>query len=175
MKDSPLIWRGFLHPEFKTGELMEIVKIEMNLKAVNKSIALFNCEKKVSGVIHSNSTGETTVILDGGYVLGKFDCPHCAVEAISLLTVKVSDGEQAGFGNYRSYKIDYSEKFYQTIHKENAHRSGRALSGPTDQSEPDLTTRYIGVLFRQLHSTRIEDKTMSGTIPVFLVRKAKKS
>ncbi|ECL8938470.1 DNA breaking-rejoining protein, partial [Salmonella enterica subsp. enterica] len=24
--------------------------------------------------------------------------------------------EQAGFGNYRSYKIDYSEKFYQTIH-----------------------------------------------------------
>ncbi|EBX1543304.1 DNA breaking-rejoining protein, partial [Salmonella enterica subsp. enterica serovar Typhimurium] len=27
MKDSPLIWRGFLHPEFKTGELMEIVKI----------------------------------------------------------------------------------------------------------------------------------------------------
>ncbi|TYM41743.1 DNA breaking-rejoining protein, partial [Salmonella enterica subsp. enterica serovar Typhimurium] len=73
-------------------------------------------EKKVSGVIHSNSTGETTVILDGGYVLGKFDCPHCAVKAISLLTVKVSDGEQAGFGNYRSYKLDYSEKFYQTIH-----------------------------------------------------------
>ncbi|EAO3273529.1 DNA breaking-rejoining protein, partial [Salmonella enterica] len=24
--------------------------------------------------------------------------------------------EQAGFGNYRSYKLDYSEKFYQTIH-----------------------------------------------------------
>ncbi|MBJ5505568.1 DNA breaking-rejoining protein, partial [Escherichia coli] len=22
MKNSPLIWRGFLHPEFKTGELM---------------------------------------------------------------------------------------------------------------------------------------------------------
>ncbi|EBZ8600666.1 DNA breaking-rejoining protein [Salmonella enterica] len=99
MKNSPLIWRGFLHPEFKTGEIMEIVKIEMNLKAVNKSIALFNCEN-----------------LDGGYVLGKFDCPHCAVKAISLLTVKVSDGEQAGFGNYRSYKLDYSEKFYQTIH-----------------------------------------------------------
>ncbi len=27
---------------------MEIVKIEMNLKAVNKSIALFNCEKRKS-------------------------------------------------------------------------------------------------------------------------------
>ncbi|EAA3637339.1 DNA breaking-rejoining protein, partial [Salmonella enterica subsp. enterica serovar Typhimurium] len=22
MKNSPLIWRGFLHPEFKTGEIM---------------------------------------------------------------------------------------------------------------------------------------------------------
>ncbi len=79
MKNSPLIWRGFLHPEFKTGEIMEIVKIEMNLKAVNKSIALFNCEKKVSGFINSNSTGENTVILDGVYLLGKLDCPHCAV------------------------------------------------------------------------------------------------
>ncbi|EDV5583687.1 DNA breaking-rejoining protein [Salmonella enterica subsp. salamae] len=95
---------------------MQIVTIEMNLEAVNKNIALFNCEKKVSGVIHSNSAGETTVVLDGGYVLGKFDCPQCAIEAISLLTVKVSDGDKAGFGNYRSYKLDYSEKFYQTIH-----------------------------------------------------------
>ncbi|AIE04805.1 Exodeoxyribonuclease VIII [Salmonella enterica subsp. enterica serovar Typhimurium] len=31
------------------------------------------------------------------------------------------------------------------------------------------------MLLRHLHSTRIEDKTMSGTNPVFLVRKAKKS
>ncbi|EHM9216720.1 DNA breaking-rejoining protein, partial [Salmonella enterica] len=23
MKNSPLIWRGFIHPEFKTGEIME--------------------------------------------------------------------------------------------------------------------------------------------------------
>ena len=41
---------------------MEIVKIEMNLKAVNKEVAAFNCEKKVSGVIHSTTNGETTVI-----------------------------------------------------------------------------------------------------------------
>ncbi len=77
---------------------MEIVKIEMNLKAVNKSIAVFNCEN-----------------LDGGHVLGKFDSPHCAVKAISLLTVKVSDGEQAGFGNYRSYKRESSEIIYQPL------------------------------------------------------------
>lgn len=35
---------------------MQIVKVELNLKAVNKEIALFNCEKKVSGVIHSAKT-----------------------------------------------------------------------------------------------------------------------
>lgn len=95
---------------------MKIVKIEMNLKAVNKEVAAFNCEKKVSGVIHSTTNGETTVILDGGYVLGKFDCPLCAVEAISMLSVKVSDGDNAGFGNYRSYKLDYSEKVFRTVH-----------------------------------------------------------
>lgn len=95
---------------------MKIVKIEMDLKAVNKEVAVFNCEKKVSGVIHSADTGAVTVILDGGYVFGKFDCPLCAVEAISMLSVKVSDGDNAGFGNYRSYKLDYSEKVFSTVH-----------------------------------------------------------
>ena len=88
----------------------------MDLKAVNKEVAVFNCEKKVSGVIHSTPEGETTVVLDGGYVFGKFDCPLCAVEAISMLSVKVSDGDNAGFGNYRRYKLDYSEKVFSTVH-----------------------------------------------------------
>lgn len=95
---------------------MKIVKIELNLKAVNKEIALFNCEKKVSGVIHSIKNGATTVVLDGGYVLGQFDCPHCAVTAISLLALQVSDGDKAGFGNYRSYKLDYSERAFSFVH-----------------------------------------------------------
>lgn len=86
---------------------MEIVKIEMNLKAVNKEVTAFNCEKKVSGVIHSTTNGETTVILDGGYVLGKFDCPHCAIEEIGLLVLKISDSDYAGWGTYRTYKQDF--------------------------------------------------------------------
>ena len=64
---------------------MEIVKVELNLKEVNKEVAVFNCEKKVSGVIHTTEDGKTTVVLDGGYVLGKFNCPHCAVTEISML------------------------------------------------------------------------------------------
>lgn len=93
MKNLLLIWCGFLYFEFKIGEIMEIVKIEMNLKVVNKSIVLFNCEKKVLGVIYLNLIGEIIVIFDGGYVFGKFDCFYCVVKVILLFIVKVSDGE----------------------------------------------------------------------------------
>lgn len=86
---------------------MEIVKVEINLKVVNESIASFNCEQKVSGVTHTTKSGETTVILDGGYVLGSFDCPHCAIQAIGFLAAKIGDGERSGFGNYRLYKQDF--------------------------------------------------------------------
>ena len=86
---------------------MGIQKVELNLKAINKHIALFNCEQKVSGVIHTVEGGETTVIFDGGYLLGKFDCPHCAIEEISLLVLKIRDGDYAGWGTYRTYKQDF--------------------------------------------------------------------
>lgn len=95
---------------------MQIVTIEMNLQVVNKEVAVFNCEKKVSGVIHSTPEGETTVVLDGGYVFGKFDCPHCAIEAISLLAVKITDGDKSGHGNYRQHKRTFMESAFITVH-----------------------------------------------------------
>jgi hypothetical protein len=95
---------------------MEIVKVELSLKVVNKEVAVFNCEKKVSGVIHVTEDGETTVVLDGGYVLGKFDCSHCAVTAISLLAVQVSDGDKAGHGTYRQHKRTFMELAFITVH-----------------------------------------------------------
>lgn len=95
---------------------MEIVKVELNLKAINKSIALFNCDKKVSGLIHTAENGEITVVLDGGYVLDSFDCPHCAVEAIGLLAVKINDGDKSGHGNYRQHKRTFMERAFITVH-----------------------------------------------------------
>lgn len=95
---------------------MQIVKVELNLKAVNKEIALFICEKKVSGVIHSTKNCVTTVVLDGGYVLGHFDCPHCAVTAISLLAVRVNEGDKAGFGNYQQHKRTFISETVHTMH-----------------------------------------------------------
>lgn len=95
---------------------MEIVKVELNLKAVNKEVAVFNCEKKVSGVIHVTEDGETTVVLDGGYVLGKFHCPQCAITEISMLAVKISEGNKKGLGNYRQYKRDFMEEAISIFH-----------------------------------------------------------
>lgn len=95
---------------------MNVVKVEFNLSPLNKSIALFKCQKSLSGVIHVSDENETTVILDGGYVLGEFHCQMCAIKAISLLAVKIADYEKTGSGNYRDYKCDYTERVFQTIH-----------------------------------------------------------
>ncbi|WP_155024656.1 DNA breaking-rejoining protein [Enterobacter hormaechei] len=95
---------------------MEIVKVELNLKQVNKNIRLFNCNKKVSGVIHILEDGDSTVILDGGYVLGNFDCPICAVEAIALLAAKIGDGEMSGHGSYRQHKRTFMKRAFITVH-----------------------------------------------------------
>lgn len=95
---------------------MKVITVDLSIMAINKEIALFNCDEKFSGVIHSTSNGTTTVILDGGYVLGEFDCPHCAVTEISLLSANISTGDKAGFGNYRSYKLEFAEGIFKTIH-----------------------------------------------------------
>lgn len=95
---------------------MKIVEVEFELQVVNKELAFFNCNKKVSGVIHAAESGKPTVVLDGCYLLGNFHCTHCAIKAIGLLAAKITDCESAGFGSYRSYKLDYSEKVFQAIH-----------------------------------------------------------
>ncbi|EPS6961192.1 DNA breaking-rejoining protein [Klebsiella aerogenes] len=95
---------------------MDILKVKLSLNFVNDDIAVFNCEKKVSGILHILSSGETTVILDGGYVLDTFDCPQCALEAIGLLALKVRDGEKDGYGNYRQHKRTFVETAYITVH-----------------------------------------------------------
>lgn len=95
---------------------MEVITVEMELKAINPAIAVFNCENKVSGIIHTPSSKEVTIILDGGYVLGKFDCAHCAVKAISLLAVNISDADKSTFGSYRNYKHEFTEVVLRQVH-----------------------------------------------------------
>ncbi|ECT1022491.1 DNA breaking-rejoining protein [Salmonella enterica] len=95
---------------------MQILKVGFNLQAINDEIALFSCGGKVSGLIHLPDTDELTVILDGGYVLGRFKSPDCALLEISLLAAKVHDGEKAGYGSYRQHKRTFMEQVFITVH-----------------------------------------------------------
>ncbi|HCM9478382.1 TPA: hypothetical protein ACKFV5_000055 [Enterobacter roggenkampii] len=83
---------------------LEVTTIEMGLAIVNKEIATFNINGIISGVVHLPSSGPVTVVLDGGYVLGEFHCPVCAVKHISLLSVKFAEAKNACGMSYYDHK-----------------------------------------------------------------------
>ncbi|MFH8134183.1 DNA breaking-rejoining protein [Pantoea osteomyelitidis] len=66
---------------------------DFKIRPLNKSLASFNCNNKVSGVIHLEKDGVTTVVIDGQYNLGVYDCPYCAIEAITDLTFLIEAAE----------------------------------------------------------------------------------
>ncbi|WP_447782328.1 hypothetical protein [Enterobacter asburiae] len=72
---------------------LDVKTIEMGLAIVNKEMATFNINGIISGVVHLPASGPVTVVLDGGYVLGEFHCPVCAVKHISLLSVKFAEAQ----------------------------------------------------------------------------------
>lgn len=61
-----------------------ITTVELSLAIVNKDLATFNVNGAISGVVHLPSSGPVTVVLDGGYVLGEFHCPVCAVRTLAF-------------------------------------------------------------------------------------------
>lgn len=83
---------------------LEVTTIEMGLAIVNKEIATFNINGIISGVVHLPSSGPVTVVLDGGYVLGEFHCPVCAVKHINLLSVNFTEAQNACGMSYYDYK-----------------------------------------------------------------------
>ncbi|MBT2103494.1 hypothetical protein [Enterobacter mori] len=83
---------------------IEVTTIEMRLVIVNKDLAAFNVNGAISGVVHLPSSGPVTVVIDGGYVLGEFDCPACAVKHISLLSVKFAEAQNSCGMSYYDHK-----------------------------------------------------------------------
>ncbi len=81
-----------------------ITTVEMDLAIVNKDLATFNSNGAISGVVHLPFSGPVTVVLDGGYVLGEFHCPICAVEHISLLSVNFAEAQNACGMSYYDHK-----------------------------------------------------------------------
>lgn len=86
---------------------IEVTSIEIGLAIVNKEIATFNINDAISGVVHLPSTGPVTVVLDGGYVLGEFHCPVCAVKHISLLSMDFTAAQNACGMSYYDHKRQY--------------------------------------------------------------------
>ncbi|HHK9553118.1 TPA: hypothetical protein ACQZHX_002484 [Enterobacter sichuanensis] len=83
---------------------VSITTVELNLVIVNKEIATFNINGAISGVVHLPSSGPVTVVLDGGYVLGEFHCPVCAVKNISLLSVNFEEAQKSCGMSYYDHK-----------------------------------------------------------------------
>ncbi|MED5700028.1 hypothetical protein [Enterobacter ludwigii] len=83
---------------------VSVTTVELNLVIVNKEIATFNINGAISGVVHLPSSGPVTVVLDGGYVLGEFHCPVCAVKRISLLSVNFAEAQNACGISYYDHK-----------------------------------------------------------------------
>lgn len=86
---------------------IEVTTVEMGLAIVNKEIATFNINGTVSGVVHLPTSGPVTVVLDGGYVLGEFHCPVCAVKHISLLSMDFTAAQNACGMSYYDHKRQY--------------------------------------------------------------------
>lgn len=83
---------------------LQVKTIEMGLAIVNKEMATFNINGIISGVVHLPASGPVTVVIDGGYVLGEFHCPACAVKHISLLSVNFTEAQNACGMSYYDHK-----------------------------------------------------------------------
>ncbi|HFL1448467.1 TPA: hypothetical protein ACG1QI_004893 [Enterobacter kobei] len=83
---------------------VSITTVALNLVIVNKEIATFNINGAISGVVHLPPSGPVTVVLDGGYLLGEFHCPVCAVKHISLLCVNFAEAQNACGMSYYDHK-----------------------------------------------------------------------
>ncbi|MFP2239921.1 DNA breaking-rejoining protein [Pseudescherichia vulneris] len=77
--------------------------INLHLSAINSELALFKCEDSITGVIHTSPIGRTTVVLDGGYVLGKFGCAHVAIDELTNVHIRLHEAEKES-GTYTEYK-----------------------------------------------------------------------
>lgn len=83
--------------------------INLSLSAVNNELALFNCEDSITGVIHT-APSNTTVVLDGGYVLGQYGCVHKAVDELTSVHIQLHEAEKES-GTYAAYKNAFSAGF----------------------------------------------------------------
>lgn len=82
----------------------KVIEVKMGIKKISKDFAYFRCGEALSGLIHTPAKGNMTVILDGGCVLGEFDCVHCAIDAITELSSEIIVSNERNGMDYKAYK-----------------------------------------------------------------------
>lgn len=95
---------------------VECKKTEIILSEINSELASFKCNTTLSGVVHLPKTGAITVVLDGGYDLGTFHCPACALKAISFLCIEVEEADKHSGMNYHAYKSAFKAGTASRVH-----------------------------------------------------------
>lgn len=86
--------------------------INLRLSAINNDLASFNCEDSITGVIHTTPVGSTTIVFDGGYVFGMYDCPGCAIDELTDAYINLHEAEKEN-GTYAEYKKNF---FWAVFH-----------------------------------------------------------
>ncbi|MGL5386686.1 MAG: DNA breaking-rejoining protein [Serratia sp. (in: enterobacteria)] len=74
-----------------------IKKIEVKLSLLNDEVVEFSIDGDPFGNIILDSKNEAepaTVRLHGGYILGSYHCPHCAIDAISDLYIMLDEARE---------------------------------------------------------------------------------
>ncbi|MCW1825745.1 hypothetical protein OLZ31_02595 [Enterobacter asburiae] len=56
--------------------------VSVNVLKLNNNYSLFKINDIVSGLIFEERDKQAAVIMDGGYVLGKFHCFSCAIDEL---------------------------------------------------------------------------------------------
>lgn len=86
---------------------MEVLMADLTLNTVSKNLATFNLSNVISGAFHRHSDNSVTIVLDGGYVMGKADCPACAIEKIGSVAIQYMRERFSCGIDYMDYKRLY--------------------------------------------------------------------
>ncbi|WP_350340847.1 DNA breaking-rejoining protein [Escherichia coli] len=84
------------------------MKCEIELDVINDSLAEFKCGNTLHGFIQISQKENITVIIDGGYVLGTFDCDACALKEVALLAARIEEADKKyGISYQRLKELSY--------------------------------------------------------------------
>ncbi|ELQ6039758.1 hypothetical protein R2226_003954 [Cronobacter sakazakii] len=88
----------------------KIIAMELSIEPLNEDFAYFRFGEHFSGFIHKTGNGGTTIILDGGYLLGVYESADDALKGIAALGANILMAEIKAGVSFSAYKRAYWPK-----------------------------------------------------------------